>query len=70
MDMHDTILAELGKIERQYGVRVLHAVESGSRLLMMDKGQVVLDRSGEEKKNTVVDDVLTLFNRISIECGN
>ena len=47
-----------------------YAVEYGSRLLMMDKGQVVLDRSGEEKKNTVVDDVLTLFNRISIECGN
>ncbi len=31
MDMHKTILAEIGKIEQQYHVRVLHAVESGSR---------------------------------------
>ena len=31
MAMHETILSELQKIEQQYGVRVLHAVESGSR---------------------------------------
>ena len=31
MNMHETILSELKKIEQQYGVRVLHAVESGSR---------------------------------------
>ena len=31
MDMKETILSELEKIEEQYGVRVLHAVESGSR---------------------------------------
>ena len=26
MDMHETILAEIGKIEQQYHVRVLHAL--------------------------------------------
>lgn len=31
MDMHETILAEIKKIEQQYNVRVLHAVESGNR---------------------------------------
>ena len=31
MDMHEIIRSELQKIEQQYGVRVLHAVESGSR---------------------------------------
>ena len=31
MDMKELILSELEKIEEQYGVRVLHAVESGSR---------------------------------------
>ena len=31
MDIRDTILSELDRIEQQYGVRVLHAVESGSR---------------------------------------
>lgn len=47
-----------------------YAVEYGTRLLMMDKGKIVLDVSGEEKKNLKVDDLLDLFNRISIECGN
>ena len=31
MDMQGIILSELEKIEQQYGVRILHAVESGSR---------------------------------------
>ncbi len=47
-----------------------YAVEYGDRLLMLDRGQIVMDLSGEEKKNTSVDDVLAVFNKISIECGN
>lgn len=47
-----------------------YAVEYGSRLLMMDKGHVVLDKAGEEKNNTSIDDILSMFNQISIECGN
>lgn len=47
-----------------------YAVEYGNRLLMMDKGEIVLDKAGEEKKQTKVDDILEIFNRISIECGN
>ena len=31
MDIRETILSELDKIEHQHGVRILHAVESGSR---------------------------------------
>lgn len=46
------------------------AVEYGSRLIMMDKGKIVFDRSGNDKAETTVDDVLSIFNRISIECGN
>ena len=47
-----------------------YAVEYGSRLLMMDKGHLVLDAAGEEKKNMTVEDILDLFTKISIECGN
>ena len=47
-----------------------YAVEYGTRLIMMDKGKVILDKSGEEKQNAKVDDILDIFNRISIECGN
>ena len=47
-----------------------YAVEYGDRILMMDRGHVVLDRAGEEKQCTSIDDILTQFNQISIECGN
>ena len=47
-----------------------HAVEYGDRMIMMHEGKVVLDRSGVEKSATRVDDVLQLFNEISVECGN
>ena len=47
-----------------------HAVEYGDRLVMMHQGHIVLDRSGSEKESTRVEDVLTLFNEISVECGN
>ena len=70
MELTERVIRE----KRLTAVMVTHnlryAVEYGSRLLMMDKGQIVLDRRGKEKEDTVVDDVLSLFNRISIECGN
>ena len=47
-----------------------YAVEYGSRLIMMDKGHIILDKQGEEKKNASIDDILEIFNKISIECGN
>ena len=47
-----------------------YAVEYGTRLLMMHKGQIVLDRAGEKKSENTVSDLLGLFNEISIECGN
>ncbi len=47
-----------------------YAVEYGDRLLMMDRGHIVMDKTGEEKQSLVVDDVLSVFNAISIECGN
>ena len=47
-----------------------HAVEYGSRILMMNQGQVVLDRAGEEKRATSMDDILAMFNKISMECGS
>ncbi len=47
-----------------------YAVEYGDRLLMMDRGQAVLDRAGAEKKQTSMEELLTLFNKISAECGN
>ncbi len=46
------------------------AVEYGSRLVMMHEGKVKLDISGEDKKNAKVEDLLEIFDEISIEKGN
>lgn len=47
-----------------------YAVEHGNRLIMLDKGKIVLDRAGAQKNATSVEDILHIFNEISIECGN
>ena len=45
-------------------------LEMSDRLLMMHQGSVILDKKGEEKENLSVEQLLGLFNEISIECGN
>ncbi len=47
-----------------------YALEYGDRLLMLHEGRIVLDRAGDEKTRLGLDEVLGLFNEISIECGN
>ncbi len=70
MQLTDTVV----KQKKLTAIMVTHnlgyAVEYGSRILMMHKGQIVLDRAGEEKAQTQVKDLLSLFNAISVECGN
>lgn len=46
------------------------AVEYGNRLVMMHEGECVMDLTGEEKQNAKVEDLLEVFDRISIEKGN
>ena len=46
------------------------AVEYGNRLLMMHQGETVLDKKGEEKAAIKIENILDMFNEISIECGN
>ena len=70
MELTDRVVKEKQLTAMMVTHNLRYAVEYGSRMLMMDKGQVVLDVSGEEKKNTRTSDLLDIFNRISIECGN
>lgn len=72
------IIMELtGKVVREKKLTAMmvthnlrYAVEYGDRILMMNQGKAVLDRAGAEKQAMSIDDILALFNRISIECGN
>jgi len=70
MKLTDRIIAEKKLTAIMVTHNLRYAVEYGSRLIMMDKGKIVLDKSGEEKKNLTVNDILHIFNEISIECGN
>lgn len=47
-----------------------YAVEYGDRLIMMHQGKIVLDKAGEEKKALDTEEIMGIFNRISVECGN
>lgn len=70
MELTDKIVREKKLTAIMVTHNLRYAVEYGSRLIMMDKGHIVLDVKGEKKKNTKVEDILDLFTRISIECGN
>lgn len=70
MELTDKIVREKKLTAIMVTHNLRYAVEYGSRLVMMDKGRIVLDVDGEKKKNTKVDDILDLFTSISIECGN
>lgn len=73
----ETIMQLTDKIVRQKRLTAMmvthnlrYAVEYGSRLIMMNNGQVVLEKAGAEKEGLAIDDILRIFTDISIECGN
>lgn len=41
-----------------------HAIDYGNRLLMMDKGEIILDVAGAEKEDLTVDGLVERFHRI------
>lgn len=70
MELTDQIVKEKNLTTIMVTHNLRYAVEYGNRLLMMHQGKIVLDKKKEEKEATSIDDVLTMFNEISIECGN
>lgn len=70
MQLTDKIVREKKLTAMMVTHNLRYAVEYGSRLIMLDKGSCVMDVSGEDKKNLETDDIIDVFNKISIECGN
>ena len=70
MELTNKVVREKNLTAMMVTHNLRYAVGYGDRILMMNQGHVVLDRAGEEKKRTSIDDVLGMFNKISIECGN
>ena len=70
----EVIMALTDKIVRQKQLTAMmvthnlrHAAQYGDRILMMQRGKIVLDRSGAEKAATGMEELLSLFNRYSLE---
>ena len=70
MELTDKIVREKELTTIMVTHNLRFAVEYGNRLLMMHQGHAVLDKNAEEKACMAVEDILDVFNRISIECGN
>lgn len=70
MELTDQIVKEKKLTTIMVTHNLRYAIEYGDRLLMMHQGECVLDKSGEEKKEMQTEEILKVFNEISIECGN
>ena len=70
MELTDKVVREKKLTAMMVTHNLRYAVEYGDRLIMMNQGQAVLDKAGAEKTATSIDDILGVFNQISIECGN
>ena len=65
--LSDKIVAEQNLTTLMVTHNMRDAIAHGNRLIMMNEGQVILDISGEEKKNLTVEDLLEKFEEISGE---
>ena len=57
---------EMGLTTMMVTHNMQHALDYGNRLLMMHKGQIILDISGTEKKNLKMDDLIGRFKDLKI----
>lgn len=70
MELTDKIVKEKQLTTIMVTHNLRYAIEYGNRLVMMHQGECIFDKKGAEKEKVKTDDILTLFNEISIECGN
>ena len=70
MELTDKIVKEKHLTTIMVTHNLRYAVDYGNRLIMMHQGECVMDKIGEEKQKISTDEILKVFNEISIECGN
>lgn len=70
MQLTDKIVKEKKVTTIMVTHNLRYAVEYGDRLIMMHEGKAILDKCGQEKAGIKVQDVLDIFNEISVESGN
>ncbi len=70
MELTDKIVKEKRLTTIMVTHNLRYAVEYGSRLIMMHRGEIVIDKAGASKISLRIENILDKFNEISIECGN
>lgn len=70
MELTDRIVKEKKLTTIMVTHNLRYAVEYGNRLIMMHQGEAIIDKAGDKKAELSIDDILSRFNEISIECGN
>ncbi|WP_167955004.1 ABC transporter ATP-binding protein [Anaerosporobacter faecicola] len=70
MEITDQIVREKKLTTIMVTHNLRYAIQYGNRLLMMHQGEAIMDKNAKEKENMCVEDILEVFTRISIECGN
>ena len=65
LQLSDQIIRENNLTALMVTHNMQHAIDYGNRLIMMNNGQIILDISGEEKKNLTIADLLHKFESLS-----
>ncbi len=70
----EIIMVLTGKVVKEKNLTALmvthnlrYALEYGDRLLMLDRGKIVVDKAGEEKAAMTTDQILTTFGQLSMQ---
>lgn len=70
MELTDRVVREKKVTTIMVTHNLRYAVEYGTRLLMMHEGNIIMDKAGEEKSRLSTEEIMGIFNKISVECGN
>lgn len=70
MELTDKVVREKHLTTIMVTHNLKYALKYGNRLVMMHEGKTVMDLNEAEKKNAKTEDLLDVFNQISLERGN
>lgn len=70
MELTDKVVKEKNITTIMVTHNLMYALRYGNRLVMMHEGNTIMDLNEEEKKQAKTDDLLDVFNQISLERGN
>ena len=71
MDITKTIVQENNITTMMITHNLKQSLTTGTRTIMLDSGEIILDLSGEERKNTTMEDMIKMYSmKKQKECDN